>query len=236
MTDKYALLIGINYTGSGQALQGCLNDVASMKKYLIEKRIYPPDNIVVLLEKNATHNAILIEFSQLMLKSHFASEIFLSYSGHGSYLRDIDNDENDGNDECIIPYDMHNHITDDVLHSYLKFISNRCKAFFCMDCCHSGTILDLQYSFSKGHLEENKDYKLTGDIVCISGCLDSQVSADAAVDGRFQGAMTAAFLHCAQAGKSVIDVTRDMREWLAARGFAQFPLLQSTVKNPDRNF
>ena len=196
MTAKYAPLIGINYKAdASNELHGCVNDIYAIKDYLLSKRNYSASDVVCLIEGDANRNTILLEFSQLMLKSHHASENWFHYSGHGSSTYDYSGDEVDGRDETIIPFDYQRAgaITDDVLHSYLQYISNRCKAFFIMDCCHSGTIFDLQFSFENGKLEERKDYRQggSGDIICISGCRDTEVSADALISSRFQGACTA---------------------------------------------
>lgn len=46
---KRALLIGINYVGQQGQLSGCHNDVANIKKYLIEKEGFSESNIHVLM-------------------------------------------------------------------------------------------------------------------------------------------------------------------------------------------
>ena len=48
MTQKYTLLIGINYVGTSGELRGCINDVENTKEILTEKVGYPKENIIAL--------------------------------------------------------------------------------------------------------------------------------------------------------------------------------------------
>merc|ERR1712196_546887 len=101
--NKLALLIGINYKGT--------ENVVNVKKLLINKFNYDPENIMMLTdetEKKPTANNILYNIYQLLIKTHRnknINEVWFHYSGHGYYTRDHDNDEIDNEDECIVPLD-----------------------------------------------------------------------------------------------------------------------------------
>jgi hypothetical protein len=59
-------------------------------------------------------------------------------------------DESDGFDETIIPLDFQEagHIKDDeLIASFIKPIKKGVIVTCLMDCCHSGTVLDLPYQF-----------------------------------------------------------------------------------------
>lgn len=63
-------------------------------------------------------------------------------------MRDQDNDEADGMDETLIPVDYckKGQIRDDDVYDMLVTkIPEGCHLTVIMDCCHSGTILDLPY-------------------------------------------------------------------------------------------
>ncbi|KAL8277647.1 hypothetical protein RQP46_009920 [Phenoliferia psychrophenolica] len=60
--------------------------------------------------------------------------LFIHYSGHGTQVRDVDGDEPDGLDE------MH-----EIMVAYLP---KGCRLTALYDCCHSGSILDLPYTYS----------------------------------------------------------------------------------------
>ena len=51
------------------------------------------------------------------------SEVWIHYSGHGSHIKDMDGDEEDGFDEVLVPldYDKNGVISDDFINKY--FIS-----------------------------------------------------------------------------------------------------------------
>jgi metacaspase-1 len=235
--SKFALLVGINYRGTSSQLQGCINDVQTMKKYLISTRGYIDENIVVLTEdevKKPTGVNIMHELSILIMRahSHNAKEIWFHYSGHGSYVRDIDGDEDDGRDETIVPLDYAKNgmVTDDVMHDYLEHLPENCKLYCIFDCCHSGTILDLKYQYRKNSINgiENKNSTIKGNVVMISGCTDIQTSADTKMQGKWCGAMTAAYMHCIKDDITCETLLNSMRDFLKSHGYSQYPQMCSS--------
>ena len=71
-------------------------------------------------------------------------------AGHGGKLRDDNGDEKDGYDETLVPVDYNTtgQIRDDDLYKIL--VAPMAEGVFAtcvMDCCHSGTVLDLPYTF-----------------------------------------------------------------------------------------
>lgn len=71
-------------------------------------------------------------------------------TGHGGRVKDEDGDEEDGYDETIIPVDFSTtgQITDDVIFAELVGrMPQGSTLMTLMDCCHSGTVLDLPYTF-----------------------------------------------------------------------------------------
>lgn len=93
--------------------------------------------------------------------------LFFHYSGHGGQTRDLDGDEDDGNDEVIYPVDYKRagHIVDDEMHAILVSslpAGARLTAIF--DSCHSGSALDLPYLYStQGVLKEPNLAKEAGE-------------------------------------------------------------------------
>lgn len=71
--------------------------------------------------------------------------------GHGSRVRDQDGDEDDGYDETLVPVDFQRsgQIRDDDIFKILVQPLRAGVTMTClMDCCHSGTVLDLPYRFT----------------------------------------------------------------------------------------
>eukprot|EP00121_Abeoforma_whisleri_P004734 Awhi_evm1s4281 len=97
-------------------------------------------------------------------------------------------------------------IIDDELHAVIvKPLPRGSKLVAVMDCCHSGTGLDLPYSYEwrgnkfKKTIEKSaiRHGRLaTAHCTLFSGCADNQTSADTAKlsGGTFTGAMTYAFI------------------------------------------
>ena len=90
--------------------------------------------------------------------------------GHGGKLRDTNGDEEDGYDETLVPLDFERRgqIRDDDLLKHLV-LPMKAGVFVTsvMDCCHSGTVLDLPYNFkADGEEEGMHDWILsTNDVI-----------------------------------------------------------------------
>lgn len=154
--QKRALLIGINYRGQQGELRGCVNDVATMRNF-IQAHGYSPQNMQVLVDdpswgtQQPTKQNMIQGFRWLVQGARPGDNLFLHYSGHGSRVRDTNGDEADGYDETIIPVDFRSagQITDDELFDILVGpLPAGVRLTAVMDCCHSGTVLDLPYEFT----------------------------------------------------------------------------------------
>lgn len=244
---KAALLIGINYKGSRHQLNGCENDVIAVKEMLVTKMGFDEKNIMVLTESEQasnlkpTRNNILRAIDWLVQKGDegFGS-LWFHYSGHGSYFRDRNGDERDGYDECVVCSDMR-FITDD---EFRLRLVNRVRAdskLFClMDCCHSGTMLDLRYKYLPGSnrmYAENR-VQTNSNVISISGCRDRQTSADAEFSkDNWAGALSKYFVGFMEEHnyKPVLtELVKDLDKKLKEYQFTQTPQLTSSKElNPD---
>ena len=239
-TKKAALLIGINYRGKDNELYGCENDIHASKKILIEKYGLKESDIKVLIEKTndpnsvPTYKNIVSAIDWLVKKSEEGyGSLWFQYSGHGYYFRDRDGDEKDGYDECLVTSDNYA-IMDDYLRSHLiNRVRADSKLFCLMDCCHSGTILDLQYKYlpspSRRRMFQENKYATKSNVWALSGCRDDQESADAEFsNNEWAGALTKNFLESLKRfhykpklDQLLIDVQNNLRR----QGFTQVPQL-----------
>jgi Caspase domain len=97
-----------------------------------------------------------------------------------SYLLDFlfTGDEEDGYDETLIPVDFQQHgqiRDDDLLRILVKPMKEGVTMTCLMDCCHSGTVLDLPYRFTadgdKMVRQNNIDFgKLMGSPEALIAC------------------------------------------------------------------
>jgi len=203
--NKVALVIGINYTGhSTGELRGCINDSNKVINFLKNRCGFIDDNIMLLTDetnKKPTRENILEGMVKLVHEAinNNCKEIWLSYSGHGAYLTsNNDDNENDNKDEVLVPLDYQKNgvIRDDLIYSTLiKNLPLDCKLFSLIDACHSGTSLDLPYVYRVDTgIQDNRKEENICNVLKISGCRDSQTSADAYINGKYQGALTFGFI------------------------------------------
>ncbi len=152
---KRAVLIGINYVGQNGELSGCHNDVKNMKEYLVNVHGFQESNMTVLMDDgyhlNPTRYNITNAYRNLVRQSMPGDSVFCHYSGHGGRVRDTSGDEDDGFDETLIPVDFQSSgqiIDDDLFKDLVQPLSKGVLMTCLMDCCHSGTVLDLPYRFT----------------------------------------------------------------------------------------
>jgi hypothetical protein len=228
---KKACLVGINYTGTENQLQGCMNDVQKMKNLLILKYGYDPRNIQLITEATLikpTRKNIILQFANLLKNATAGDTLVFFFSGHGYHIPDMNNDEADGFDEIIITSENH-YIVDDefkaIIQSYLR---PDVQLFGFFDSCHSGTIFDLRFEYL---IDENLDQKTCpqtietpGQVILLSSCRDEQQSVDANINGTFNGAMTFALVDILSKPKEDVtwyEVFKTLRLMVKQMGFAQ---------------
>lgn len=151
---RRAVVVAINYVGQQGELRGCHNDALNMIEYIKDVHGFPEENITILMDDGnhtePTRDNILAAYRKLVRESQPGDVVFTHYSGHGGKLRDQDGDEADGFDETLVPVDyvQSGQIRDDDLFTTLVGPMARGVVMTClMDCCHSGTVLDLPFEF-----------------------------------------------------------------------------------------
>jgi len=152
---KRAILIGINYVGQNGELNGCHNDVKNIKRYLIDSQGFQEADMLILMD-DGQHNAptrknIMDAFTRITQYSEPGDVVFVHYSGHGGRVEDTSGDEEDGFDETLIPVDFKSAgqiLDDEVFAKLVKPMKRDVRVTVLMDCCHSGTALDLPYEMN----------------------------------------------------------------------------------------
>ena len=238
--NKKGLLIGINYNGTDAQLNGCINDTTSIHTALTSSYGFKAGDISIITddtEKKPTRDEILSAFKAFLESGEEGDLLFFSYSGHGSSTYDRNSDENDGKDEMIVTSDL-KCILDDELKSLIQLHLKKGVTLFALfDCCFSGTVLDLKYQYldsleNDTFTTDNNDTETNSNVIMISGCNDTQTSADAYMEQKYQGAMTWAFLNSLKEKSSSSNLSWknlliDMRDKLKQSEFTQLPQLSS---------
>ena len=232
-----AFLVGINYTGTINELYGCINDTKNVQDLLKTK--YNFTDVTLLNDETPekpTKQNILKGLQTLLTNTVAGDTAFFMFSGHGTGTVDFNKDETDGQDECIMPIDayaMNMCILDDELNQMIRnTLKPGAKLVAIFDCCFSGTMLDLRYTY--GYPDNTNQTETAGDVYMISGCTDQQLSADtvAPINGKemASGAMTYAFLSTIKETALMGNLITKMEAFLKDNGYPQRPLLSSGKK------
>jgi len=234
-SNRNALLIGMNYPETTYKLSGCVNDINTIEKLLIEKFNFK--NIVKLHDSSSilpTKINILLQLKLLLTQSNSGDVLFFHYSGHGAQIKDINGDETDGMDEVIIPVDYFSNnsiiVDDDIKGIIQENLKEGVKLIVLMDCCNSGTIFDLKYNYDSNwnQVVNNKSLDTKGDIILISGCSDPQKSYDTYVNSIYQGSTTRSFTETIKTTITWKQMINNMRQILINSGLSvQVPQISS---------
>lgn len=141
---RRALLVGINEYKHFRNLEGCINDLKSMRKILMNYLGFEAENMRVLVNDRATKDNIENRLNSLVEKSEEGDWLVFHFAGHGSQIRDRDEKDElkDHLDEIICPYDIdfdeHRFITDDDLYKIFERMKQGVHGEVFLDCCHSG--------------------------------------------------------------------------------------------------
>ncbi|KAI1306373.1 peptidase C14, caspase domain-containing protein [Xylaria venustula] len=161
MARKKALLIGINYFNTDHELQGCINDAANVREFLVNDRGFSPSSHDMVIMTDDPENEgtpfyptganIIAAINWLVSRNQPGDILWLSYSGHGSQVRN--NDRPSGSvtfDDTICPADFleNGQLTSEHLHRAIVSPMNpECRLTVLFDCCHSGSAVELPYVY-----------------------------------------------------------------------------------------
>ncbi len=119
-TEYYAILIDMGK-----------NDGMKLYHALVQHSNWKKDNIILLVNKNATYNNISRAFDNISSIADENDYVFIFYSGHGIKIKDNDGDEKDGYDEALVI--QNGNISDDWLKEKIGKIKANAISIF-MDC------------------------------------------------------------------------------------------------------
>ncbi|KAI9175962.1 hypothetical protein H9P43_006326 [Blastocladiella emersonii ATCC 22665] len=169
---------GLSYpTGRGaNPIPGCDVDANNMAKIA---RMMGIQNVNVFTDKDApiTRAQILGVLEDMVYNACAGDTLLFSYAGHGGQTKDESGDEYDGADEFLVCAD--GMILDDEVRALLACLPAGCRMVLVFDCCHSGTMVDL----------ETNTHELQAEIVALSAALDSQESMGFTTGGCFTAAI-----------------------------------------------
>ena len=172
--NKWAVVIGIaDYQGRSNDLWHPDEDAIEMREALIDNYGFPEENIQMLLNREATAQAIIDAIRWLASVEDADSTVVFFFCGHG--IRGLDgswddDDESDGYDEGIVTTDMYvlpdgpstTYVT--LGNEFANFESQKFALVF--GSCHSG-----------GMFDDDDDLQASGRVIC-SACKAEQYGWD----------------------------------------------------------
>jgi metacaspase-1 len=254
-----ALLVGIN-AYPGNELQGCVNDVTDMAEFLVSHCGFDENDIRLLTDSRATTDAITTHLTWLLGGVQGGDRLVFHYSGHGAQFPIRDQSGKVVRvDECICPVDFdwtESHaIRDKEFHELFSKVPKGVDLTWVSDSCFSGD-LAREFSMPKRKI---KSMPMPADIawrmrtaeainaerttfehilknfsaVLVSGCAKRETSADAEIDGRFNGALTYYFLQTLSVPNGLTQTLEQAvartRAALQQNGYAQHPDLEGSA-------
>jgi hypothetical protein len=164
---RRALCVGINEFKSlpmSSWLNGCVNDAIDLSKAL-RGLGFPPRNVVVLRDKQATKKKVMSALTSMVRASTPGDQLVFTFSSHGTQVPSAPNDpdEPDGLDEAFACHDIRQDgdswdrntvIIDNELHDLFATVPEGVLVEVLLDTCHSGTGLkdldDIQQAMLMG--------------------------------------------------------------------------------------
>ena len=151
MSKVHGLVVGINdFEGTQNDLSGCVNDALDINRLLSTEHLsgspidqlpffHNADSVTILLDQQAKLAQALSAVNTLLSKLGDDDLGFLWFSQHGTYVKDKNGDEPDGNDEALVFQDFGLWI-DDNIYKTLSKRNPKSRLFLGTDACHSGTV------------------------------------------------------------------------------------------------
>jgi len=218
---KKALCVGVNdYPGTGNDLNGCVNDAMAWSQLLVEHYGFASDDVKVLTDAQATKAKIVAGLKSLLAGAKAGDVLVFSNSSHGTYVADTSGDED--YDEAICPFDCDsNLLLDDELRELFLGLASGVSMAVISDSCHSGTLTRAAVAdavpgmritderrvrfLNPAHLGKavlqdpwsaqprGRQSYTQGKMkeILFSGCTPTEYSYDALIEGKYHGAMSA---------------------------------------------
>ncbi|MFC5005747.1 caspase domain-containing protein [Dactylosporangium cerinum] len=250
---KLALCIGINdYPGVSSDLYGCRNDAADWTAALSARGF----DVRTLLDSAASGAAIRTGITDLLSRATAGDGVVITYSGHGTWVPDLDGDEPDDRDEAICPHDIaaNGPLLDDELSALFSAADPGVRTVLISDSCHSGTLTRLSRPLgddrcSSRFLAPSTFLPPSAGVAAglaarraarsrprsaallLSACRDTEYSYDATFAGRPNGAFTYVALTALAElppGATYRDWLRAIRAQLPSQNYPQTPALQAS--------
>ena len=258
-----ALLVGINqYPNPSNELRGCVNDVLDMEHYIAEThKVYARENIKKLTDHKATKKEIITGLKWLLADAAPGDSLLFHYSGHGAQVTTRNAHlEKDRLDEIICPYDFDGSdattIRDKEFATLFATIPKDVHFVWISDSCHAEDLSreplmdnaadEIRYRYFHGlnpaMSRANNSHIVTGlapiaqplNGALLSACASHELSADAIINNRFNGAFTYYLIQNLKlygADKSMQEIIHYVNVDLNKNGYDQNPQTEGLLEH-----
>jgi hypothetical protein len=245
-----AIISGINnYQYSPyDRLRGCAEDARQFNLLALNYLEFEPDSITLLLDSQATAERIKGHVFTAVQQSRPGDRVLWTHSSHGT--NEADASQVDGLLELLCCYDTREVgskwdsetvISARFIGEMVDLLHPKAHMDIILDCCYAPAgnqlrAMGLSYSrarflhssvnmASRVMVIDPKPSKLPPNVCLWSACEPDQTSADSYIDGKWQGAFSAAFRKFFKAGRSRSDIIYYARKWLRDNQYEQIPHL-----------
>jgi len=201
-------------------------------------------DVKIFLNSQVTIERYEAEISDAFAAAMPGDFIVIWYSGHGTQVPDQDGDEADGYDEALYLYN--GAYTDDRQRILIAKKPKNVFLFMGMDCCFSGTnTRDIKKKPRFKPIATSTPLDTAGnvkvkrrgnfirsfdmDYIVLTGCAEYQTSADAYINGKYQGAMTYYAMKTLEGGISYQEWYKRIRKYLPSSSFDQIPQMEGNT-------
>ncbi|GMJ14343.1 metacaspase 2f, metacaspase 9 [Hibiscus trionum] len=150
---KRAVLVGCNYPHTKFRLHGCIQDVQSIKRVIMDKFGFHETNIQVLTDDDRdgtpgwlpsslpTGANIKAALNEMAKRAKAGDVLFFYFSGHGTAIPVLEAGRPFRQDEAIVPSDL-NLVTDVDLRRFVNRLPEGVSFTILSDSCHSGVLIE----------------------------------------------------------------------------------------------
>jgi hypothetical protein len=238
-----------------------VNDVLDMEHYIAEThKVYAKENIKKLTDQQATKQAIVQQIKWLLADASAGDSLLFHYSGHGAQVPTRNAHlEKDRLDEIICPYDFDGSdattIRDKEFAALFAIIPKDVHFVWISDSCHAehlsrdlvgNAAYEMRYRFFHGLApamsRANNSQIATGlapnvqplNGALLSACASHELSADAMINNRFNGAFTHYLIQNLKlygADKSMQEIVGYVNVDLNKNGYDQNPQTEGLLEH-----
>lgn len=141
---KLSLHFGLNtidneiYKGKYRKLINSINDAVYYQSIASKKGF----STSLFTDKSATKDSFSRQLTTAAAQLEAGDYLLITYSGHGTFVKDLNGDETDGRDEALVLYD--GILLDDTIYELWTLFKEGVRILLITDSCYNATVIRLK--------------------------------------------------------------------------------------------